>query len=223
LKKENSGADSILVYILEISLRLLHPFMPFITEAIWQKIKDNFQFKKPQSIMTDSYPVASQHWINPAVEATFSKVITLVRGVRFLRAEMHVPPGKKGRSVAVCSEADRKIFAENLDYILELARLEEITFSEKLKERPPKSAVFVADEIEVYLLLGDLIDVEREIARLEKDLAEISERLGRIQTKLKNPGFLSKAAPEVVAAQKAEVELLENKVTATRQNLDSLR
>lgn len=222
-KKGNAAVGGILIYILEGALRLLHPFMPFITENIWQKIKEYFQFKKPVSIMIDEIPVSSQIWINPQAEEEFGQVVELIKAVRYLRSEMKVAPGKKGEAIVVCQANARKIFEANLDYILNLARLEKITFTERLTEKPARSAALVAGRTEVYLLLGDLIDIEKEVSRLEKELEASQKILERIKNKLANPDFLTKAAAEVVEFQKQESAKLENKIKVTRMNLENLR
>ncbi len=196
-------AQSILFYVLEGSLRLLHPFMPFITEEIWQNLK-LFSGEKTESIMLASYPALPEgeklvSAISKDELETANHIFDIIRAIRNLRAEMNIPPGRVGNSLVVSPKV--QAIEKGRAYIENLAKVK-LTLQQELAREIEKAAVAVVGETKVYLQLAGLIDFDKEKQRLEKELARLKSEVDRLEKKLGNKGFTDKAPPEVVAEEK---------------------
>ncbi|MBM3492030.1 MAG: valine--tRNA ligase [Alphaproteobacteria bacterium] len=203
-------------FVLDAILRLLHPFMPFVTEEL--SLRLGF---RNTSLMLESWPEADPALIDPAARVELDWVVRLVAQVRSLRAEMNVPAGARVPLLLKDAHPDSLArLARHRELVLRLARLESV---EALTGRPPGGAVqWLHDEATAILPLAGAIDLGRERARLEKELKELDGTVARIDAKLANPGFVAKAPEEVVEAERerrAEAAAAHERLSAVLQRL----
>ncbi len=207
-------AQSVLSSVLKGALELLHPFMPFITEEIWQHLPGH-----GVTIMRASWPAARKELIDQAAEYEMGTLMDIIKAVRHIRGEMNVPPGRKAEVLLVAPDkATRAILERGNEYIQALAGAV-IKIHKTLASAPEQSAHAVTRGVEVFVPLKGLIDVDKEVARQEKELAAVEKELARVRGKLTNPGFLSKAPADVVDKEKAKEEDLSGKQTAIKERL----
>ena len=213
--KKKSVACYILVKVLDGSLRLLHPFMPFITEEIWQRL--SLKKDKP-SIMVSDYPEYKPDEVFPESVEKIQTLKELCYIVRNIRGEMRVPPEKK-ISVLIKTATDQteSIIAAQIDAIKFLTRASEIKYGRDVK-KPPSSGSGVGNGVEVYVPLKGIIDIEKEMERLNKELVKLENDIMRSERKLGNEDFLNKAPKDVVEREK---KALEESISA-RERLKSL-
>jgi len=210
-------AQYVLAQTLKGTLELLHPFMPFITEDIWQRLPH-----RGQTIMKATWPVATFGLADREAEDQMGILMEIIRAVRHIRSEMNVPPGKKADIVlAIPEEETRKLVEKWANYI-ELLSAGRVSIHATLPEAPEQAAQAVARGMEIYVPLKGLIDIDREVARLSKELATLEKDLIRIQGKLSNHGFLDKAPEEVVAKEKSKESELAGKKKAIEERLKML-
>ena len=190
-------------YVRDVILKLLHPFMPFITEELWQRTGgEGF-------LMLSSWPQADEALIDKAAAEELDWVIRFIRGVRSTRAEMNVPAGAQIPAVLVSAdEESRRRLKEWKTEIMRLARLSDITLADEV---PPKAAQIVHGEAIIALPLEGVIDLDAEIRRLEKELAAAEKEMKSLQGRLANENFLKKAKPEVVEQTKQRLEELKTR------------
>ncbi len=209
-------AQYILQYVLGNTLKLLHPFMPFITEDIWQSLPH-----QGISIMTASWPLVEPELTSAQDEQLMGVIMETIKAVRNMRAEVNVHPGKKSEVILKITAADLKGPLEaNLGYIKTLAAAEPVSILAIDGATPENAMTAVISGVEIYLPLKGLIDIEKETARLNKELDNLDKEVARIAGKLNNPGFTAKAPVEVIDKEKAkQAEYLE-KQTAIRERLE---
>jgi valyl-tRNA synthetase len=203
---ERLVAQRVLVACLDTILRLAHPVIPFITEEVWQHLP-----VEGDSIMVASFPQSQDDWRNERLEEEFSLVMDVVTAVRNIKAEADIPLTKGVKVfVKACGEV-LDVLAREADGIKALAFMEELQLSQDL-ERPPTSALAIVKGAEVYVPLGGLVDIEKEILRLDKGLAKVTKELEQVEKKLANASFLEKAPAHVVEKEKGvQQELLEKR------------
>ncbi|AIF52510.1 valine--tRNA ligase [Pelosinus sp. UFO1] len=208
-------AQYVLWYVLENTLKLLHPFMPFITETIWQHLPH-----EGQSIMVADWPLDSSALMNDDVETQMNTIMETIKSIRNMRAEVNVPPGKKSEVILqIIAKELQEVFATNLPYLKTLAAAEPIQLLGDAEAKPENAMTAVVSGVEIYLPLKGLIDVEKESARLNKELATLDKEIARIEGKLSNEGFVAKAPAEVIAKEKAKAGEYQEKQTAIRERL----
>ena len=207
------GAQKVLLYVLTETLKLLHPFMPFRTEEIWQALPH-----EGEALMVEKYPEFSETIDFPEDEAKFEIIMNAIRAVRARRAEMNVPPSKRPHLTIVTGQKD--VFEAGLTYLSKLAFAGDVTITDTQPGNMEGLVAVVTNDAKLYMPLAELVDIEKERERIQKELKTAVENLKRTESKLSNEGFLSKAPEAVVAAEKERAE----KLRALIQNLeDSLR
>ncbi|OPX91055.1 valine--tRNA ligase [Pelotomaculum sp. PtaB.Bin117] len=210
-------AQSVLTAVLKGTLELLHPFMPFITEEIWQHLPG-----KGLTVMRASWPVAGKELADPEAERQMEMLMEVTKAIRHIRSEMNVPPGKQVEAYLEAPQAAfRDVLERGTGYIQGLANAK-IAIFEALKEKPEQAAHAVTHGAEVFVPLKGLIDIEQEAARLRKELAVLEKDLARVNGKLNNQGFLSKAPADVIEKEKKKENELTGKQTAIRERLSML-
>ncbi|MGQ9512945.1 valine--tRNA ligase [Thermodesulfitimonas sp.] len=214
---ERAVARSVLRKVLGGTLRLLHPFIPFVTEEIWHHLEPG---AKP--LIAQAWPADAPELADPAAEADMGRLIEIIRAVRHIRAEMNVPPGRRATVILVAPDAGSRLLVEqNRNYIEELV-LGTVTVAAELAAKPEQAAHAVAAGVEIYVPLGRLIDFEKERARLAKELSAVARELARVEGKLGDPDFVAKAPPEVVAKERAKQAELSRKQEALAGRLKML-
>ena len=217
-EKIKKSALTILVHILEKFLKLLHPIMPYITEEIYQKLPEH-----ELSIMTADYPEKNTGLIDKEAERKTKKFFDLLYLVRNIRGEMNVPLEKKIVVLIKSIDKDLKFFIENNKKdILFLAKAESVEFGPKLEK--PKGAAGGANEIcEVYIPLEGILDIEKELARLNKELEKINLDFERTNKKLSDKNFTSRAPKEVIEKEKGKLEEFKSKIEKLENNITTLK
>ncbi len=191
-------------FVLDQILALLHPFMPFVTEELWAQTAGESK-KRPNMLVVSAWPTLSGLEDEKA-NSEINWLVDLISGIRSVRAEMNVPAGAKIPLVVTgANELSEQRIKTHHSAILRLARIEEISFSQSV---PEKSAQLVLNEANFALPLGDVIDIEAEKLRLNKEIAKMDAEISQIEKKLGNQQFLAKAPAEIVEKQKSRVEEL---------------
>ena len=190
---------SILVYVLDQTLRLLHPIMPFVTEEIWQSVPHI-----GDSLVVASYPVVQESQMDEAAAEKMEFLMDFIRSVRTSRNEMNTPLSKPIAIVAKTSSADiQEILSENESYIARFCNPESFEYGLEV-EAPSHAVTSVISGAEIYLPLAGLINIDDEIARLEKEAAKLQDEVNRVEKKLSNEKFVAKAPEAVVEAERAK-------------------
>lgn len=197
---------------LESLLRLLHPVMPFITEEIWQKLPGT-----NETIMRASYPVQDQTKINKKAEAKMELLMNIIKAVRNIRNEMKVNPGRRIKALLSAPEEKIDILQEGSEYLKNLARIKDLEIGGSKLNRPAKVSTTIVNEVEVILPLAGMIDLDKEVERLAKEIENVEFEIKRAAGKLENQGFVNNAPADLVAAE--QEKLTEYK--ATREKLIS--
>jgi len=223
--KENPRAKNtalyVLSYVLEHTLRLLHPFMPFLTEEIWQNVPHDENVK---SIMISEWPTGDEGCINADIEARMTAIMETIKTVRNLRAEVGAAPGKRSEVILnFTNEALRSTFEANTGYLVALAAAEPVTLLAAGAAKPENAMTGVVEGVEIYLPLKGLIDVEKETARLTKEIDKLAKELKKLNGKLSNEGFLKKAPAQVVEGERTKLAGYEEKMKSLEARLADLK
>jgi valyl-tRNA synthetase len=194
-------AQAVILEVLDGTLRLLHPFMPFLTEEIWQNLP-----LQGDSIMIRNWPQV-QNRRDLTAEKTMNLHMNIIKAIRNIRAEMNVAPGKKAEIILFAAEDEiSRLLISGTAAIRHLAGGSSVTVLAEMPTKPAKAAGAVLDGVEIYLPLKGLLDLDKEIARVEKEMAQIQKDQKLLETKLGNPGFISKAPAEVVAKEREKLD-----------------
>lgn len=211
---ERATAQHVLATVLVSAMKLLHPYMPFITEEIYQCLPH-----EAESIMISKWPVADESLVDPKAERGMNAIMDSIKAIRNMRAEVNANPGKKIPAIMLVSEDLREVVAHNDSYIKLLGGIDNLELRPLNGEKPENAMAAVVTGIEVYLPLAGLIDVEKETQRLSKELAAMEKDLQRAGGKLNNAGFLAKAPEDVIAKERAKYEELSGKIEAVKKRM----
>lgn len=210
-----AGTRRTLIRVLETTLRLLHPFMPFITEEIWQTVGP-LAGKSGATIMLQPYPTANPEAVDKAAKADIEWLKGVIVGIRNIRGEMNIPPSKELTVLLKNGdERDKQRLEENAPFLKKLAKLADITWLPTCDEAPLAATALVG-ELEVLVPMAGLIDKDAELARLAKEIDKLEKERARIAGKLGNSSFVDKAPAAVVAKER-------EKLTAQQQALQKLQ
>ena len=206
-------AQAVLVWVMRGMLKLLHPFMPYITEEIWQVLTGG-----ESMIIVESYPVYDAKY-DYADAAQFEKVIDAIRAIRNRRTEMQVPPSKKAR---VCIETtEPELYRSTAVFFEKLASASAVEVGEKFEM--PDAATAVTDSVRIFIPMDELIDKDKELARLKKEQEKVQKDLDFLSKKLSNQGFLAKAPEKLVEAEKAKLAKAQEKMDKIMQSMAALQ
>ncbi len=203
------------IKMFENLLKIVHPFMPFITEELWQRI---YERTEGESISTSEYPKFDEKLVNIEADKEMEFVQDIITAIRNIRGEMNIPPSKSVK--AFIKSASVKDY--QLDYIKKLARVEEIKVSEAIT-KPKASASAVIRNCEIYVPLEGLIDIEVEKNRLQKEISRLEGLLVGIEKKLSNEKFVNNAAAEVVEKERMKKRDIEANLPKVREIFDNLK
>ncbi len=206
-------AKAVLIYVIDGILKLLHPFMPFITEEIWQALPH-----EGDTIMLTAYPEYKEELDFSADETEFSRIMEAIRAIRNRRAEMNVPPKKK--AAVYVETAYEDTFRAGIPYIQRLASASDVVIG---KDLPTEGAVnVVTPDAKIYIPMAELVDFAAEKERLQKEKDKTQKDLDFFLKKLSNPGFVNKAPAAVVEKDKASAEKLKEKIAKLEESLSKL-
>ena len=209
------SAQRVLLYVLTEILKLLHPFMPFITEEIWQALPH-----EGEALMIAEYPRFRQELCFPEDEVNFEMVMEAIKAVRARRAEMNVPPSRKSHLIIVTGKA--KAFAEGEKFICKLAYASGIHVTDKLPESTDGMVSVITDNARMFMPMAELVDLEKERARMEKELANAKKQLDGQNAKLANENFVSRAPEHVVNLEREKKAKLEALIENLEDSLKKL-
>ena len=209
-----NDAKSVLVFVLTYILKLLHPFMPFITEEIYQAIPHD-----TESIMISKWCVYDGSLNFADDEAQMEKIMTAIRAIRNRRAEMNIPPSKKSK--VYIETAESAVFEKGVDFVKRLAYANDVEIAQSYGDLG-NVVTIITDSAKIYIPLGDLVDFEAEKKRLQKELATASDKLAFINKKLSNPGFVNKAPEKVVNQNREDAAKLEEKISAIKKSIEEI-
>ena len=209
------SAQRVLLYVLTEILKLLHPFMPFITEEIWQALPH-----EGEALMIAEYPGFRQELCFPEDEVNFEMVMEAIKAVRARRAEMNVPPSRKSHLIIVTGKA--KAFAEGEKFICKLAYASGIHVTDKLPESTDGMVSVITDNARMFMPMAELVDLEKERARMEKELANAKKQLDGQNAKLANKNFVSRAPEHVVNLEREKKAKLEALIENLEDSLKKL-
>ncbi len=207
-------AKAVLVYVFTETLKLLHPFMPFITEEIWQALPH-----EGETIMTSNWPEFSEELNFASDEADFQVIMEAIRAIRVRRNEMNVAPSRKAN--LVISSERKAIFEDSKPIIERLAYASNISFDDKYDAQG--AVCVITDAATIYMPMSDLLDLSAEISRLEKELEKANIDKEFFEKKLGNPGFVAKAPEKVVAEQRAQLAKVLEKIENINQSIADIK
>lgn len=216
--RDRATAQYLLVNILRSAMELLHPFMPFVTEQIWQHLPH-----EGQSIMVASWPQKMSFELNEKHNNYMTSMMEAIKAIRNMRAEMNVPLGKRSEVILAINDKElAEVISKHKDYFVTLAWAEKVTILDENAIKPENAVTSVVGGIEVYLQLKDLIDADKERARIAKEQVSIEKEIARLEGKLNNQGFLAKAPADVVAKEKEKLADYQEKMTALLERIEFL-
>jgi len=209
------GAQKVLLYVLVEILKLLHPFMPFITEEIWQALPH-----EGDALMLASYPAYSEALSFPEDEQNFEMVMTAIKAVRARRSEMNVPPSRKAHLFIATDKLSA--FEAGLSYLSKLAYASEVTVGEAAPEGSEGMVSVITDNARMFMPMAELVDLEKERARINKELANAEKQLQAQIGKLSNQNFVTRAPEAVVNVEREKKAKLEALIENLKLSLESL-
>lgn len=205
---------AVLVYVMSNTLKLLHPFMPFITEEIWQTLPH-----EGESIMVSSWPQADNTLTYAAEEAQMERIMTAIKAVRNRRAEMNVPPSKKAKVFIETAYGDT--FAAGTVFFNRLASASEVQVAEHFDGMDDAVSI-ITESARIYIPMDELVDFKAELKRLEKEKASVQKELNMVNGKLGNENFVSKAPAAVVEKQRQAKAQLEEKMALIEESMQKI-
>jgi len=209
---------SIATYIMKESMNLLHPYIPFITEEIWQSLKTG----EEESIVISPWPTAEEIYVNPATEAEMVFIQDAISAIRNIRAEMNVPPAKTANLYIRGDQSKTRLLTQNKEYFQSLAKVDELrNWTNEMEHEATATAVIQAAEL--FVPLADLIDIDKEKTRLEKEISRLEGLQKGFSAKLSNENFISKAPEKVVIAEKEKLANIEENLAKVRNIYKNLQ
>ena len=217
-EESKKTAKAVLLYVLEGLLKLLHPFMPFLTEQVYKYLPGSEGF-----LMLSKWPECKDAYDFPEQEREMQGIMEVIRTIRNLRAEMNVAASKRTRLMLLPGEGWTEALTEGAPYFKRMAGVSESELIDNRQAVAEKTVSAVCLAGELFIPLGDLVDFDKEIARLNKELANIEKEIERAKGKLSNPGFVNKAPAQLVAAEKDKLEANEKKAASLVSRIAELK
>tara|TARA_A100001011_G_scaffold344487_1_gene379500 strand:- start:2184 stop:3707 length:1524 start_codon:yes stop_codon:yes gene_type:complete len=208
-------AQKVSLYVLETTLKLMHPYCPFITEEIWSNFNDN------KMLINAEWPKSDEQIINNQIEDELSTIMKLISSIRNIKANFSISPKKE---ISLFCKVDDNTSQILKSYEIYLKRLVKVTSIETGKNisKPPKSTTIVIGNMEIYIPLKDLIDINKEIDRLNMQIENLKGRLNAVNNKLKNKQFVDNAPENIVSHEKNKKKRYDTELDILQNNLDSL-
>ncbi len=209
------SAQYVLCYVLDGILKLLHPFMPFITEEIWQTIPHN-----GEALVVANYPEFDEKLVFKAEEESLSRIMDAIKAIRNRRSEMNVPPSKKAKVLIVSNHVD--IYKLGESFFMRLASASSVEVVKTLETEPQNAVMIVIDGAKIYIPLDELVDFEKEKVRLNEEKNKLIQEIQRVDAKLSNEGFVKKAPPAVIEEEKKKQEKYKTMLDEVEKSLKKL-
>ena len=224
LRQGDTAPLPVLAHVLERTMRLLHPFMPFLTEELWQRLMQALPHDgtQPHSIMVAPYPEATTEVLDDAAEEDMGRITEMVRAIRNIRAEFKMDPHQPLE--AIVAARSRDTIAEEAEAIKSLARVEPLRILEEDAPRPPshQTVTLVVGDATVYIPMGDVVDLASERRRLEGELASSRESTQGLERRLSDQQFLSKAPEDVVEKERQRLAATQERQSMIRELLEQV-
>ena len=213
----------VLIEVLEKSLRLLHPFMPFITEELWQNVVSKLPEDKarPESIMIAPYPQSDESFKDAVAEEVMASVVEIIRSIRNTRAEYKVEQSRQIEAIIYAGEMEKEIAAYS-SAIQTLAKAVPTILRNREGAPPENSLVTVLKGVEVIIPMQSMVDIEAEKKRIQKEIEQMQSEVVRLEGRLKDEAFLSKAPPQVVEKERANLAGKQDKLEKLKEHLAHL-
>lgn len=216
--EDKKVAVSVLAAVLKDILRLLHPFMPFITEEIWSKLPDSQDF-----LMVNHWPEEDDSYLDPEAEDKLGRVQEAIRAIRNARAEMNIAPNKKSKTLLYSQDTKAKEALEGTEGFFKTQGFSTgFEWIENPKDLEGDHLSVVSQGVEYYMPLEDLVDYEKEVQRLKKELATAESELDRVVKKLANQGFVSKAPEALVAKEREKEGQFKTQIDQLKKRIESI-
>lgn len=219
--KAHHATINTMLYTFEVSLRLLHPFMPFVSEKLWQEV---FLTRESgaESLCVHRYPTAQDSIIDKKAEERMNIIMEAITGIRSIRGELNLPPTLELKALIKTSDRTKDILNEHSVYISKLAKVKELEIGEDI-QRPEESAFAVKPAMEIFIPLKGILDINTEIKRLLKEIAKIEGSASFIQRKLANEEFINKAPKVIIEENKAKYREFIEKIQKVQENIEKLK
>jgi valyl-tRNA synthetase len=221
---QSSSPLKVLVHVLEKSLRLLHPYMPFLTEELWQNLKQRLGWLETDSIMVTAYPEADDSMTDPAAEAEIEAIIEIIRSIRNVRAQYKVE-SKRWIEVKIHTDPSlQRTIASYIESVKTLARANPVTFlaGEPREEAVDSSLVLPLTQATVVIPMASMLDLEAEKKRVQKETAQVEAEVGRLESRLQDQAFLTRAPAAVIEKERQKLYTLNDKLEKLRQQSSRL-
>ncbi|MCK5436622.1 MAG: class I tRNA ligase family protein, partial [Desulfobulbaceae bacterium] len=216
-QEAKDGARRVLFTVLEITLKLLHPITPFVTEEIWHVLPGS-----RESIMTEPFPEVTPEWENREAEATMTLLMGVIGGIRNIRSEMMIHPSASIEASVICSDEGKASTIERFSKdVKAMTRVTSLSVMAK-GECPKGAASYIYDDIEIYVPVKGLVDFEKEIAKLTKEKGKVEAQLKKTRGKLLNEKFLANAPKDVVEKEKEKERTFVAKLTKIDESMARL-
>jgi len=222
-------ARSRLLTVLEQALRLLHPFMPYITEELWQRLPGEkrlhaaYEGAEP-TVMLTAYPEGGAELIDEAAESEMQAIIELISRVRNIRSEMNIKPGERIPIVVGAPDANlRRVFESARDQIARLVRASEVSVNDRLEAPKASARAVLSGGVELAVPLEGLIDFQQERRRLQREQEKLQAEAGKLETQLSNPNFVSRAPAERVAELRDRIAAIAQQSAQLQQTVENLQ
>lgn len=220
LREGDSSPLPVLIHVLDTSLRLLHPYTPYVTEAIWQNLKPRLPESNAEALIVAAWPEVDESKIDEPAEESIEAVLEAIRAIRNVRAERQVPVAQWVETYIIPNQPDA--FAANLSIIRTLARSNPVHIVESAPMAVGQAVSVVLDASQVVLPLAGLVDLESDRARLRKELSDTEAEIGRLEVRLGNEQFRGKAPAAVIAKEEERLQTATARLQTLRQRLSEL-
>ncbi len=215
--KDRLTAQGVSVHVLKSILKLLHPYTPYITEEIWSHFTEDENFL----LISSSWPIVNEQYIDDKIETEIQFLIDAISRIRNVRASLNVSPAKRANLIVRGEEKFTQIIEKYHVFLDRLVKIDEIQCGESI-EKPTQSATAVVQGVEMFIPLVGLIDIQREVERLEKQIADMNGRLRAVNGKLGNDNFVARAPKDVVENEQRKQKEYQSSLEKLEENLNSL-
>ena len=216
--EDRNTAQTVSVHVMREILKLLHPYCPFITEELW----GYFKLQDEELLISTLWPEVDSSQIDKNVESEIQILMDVITAVRNIRASLNVSPGKEASLTIRGNEQKCNMLRSNENYLQRLAKLDDIQTGEKA-EKPAQSATAVVQGMELFVPLAGLIDLSKEIDRLERQIQDMNGRLSAVSRKLENKKFVERAPENVISHERDKMQKYESDLSKLQQNLEALQ